>query len=626
MKRATRFDGYLLFLVLLLTLALAAGLRFYQLGSQSLWSDEGNSAALAARGLVQIARDAAADIHPPLYYWLLRLWTQVAGTSEAGLRSLSAALGVLLVLVTANLGRRLFGRTASLAVAFIAAIAPFQVYYSQEARMYILLALEAALAANLFWWLIDREDRALPEAGDQARPPSLAPLPAVLLVITWALGLYTHYAFPVLIALFSLLYAIWLLVTRRRGHFLWRALRWVVWLAATLILYVPWLPTALRQLIAWPGVETTRGLADQIRLLLLTLGLGPVAQPETAIWWVWPLPVLALIGALPWRMAGQVGQTGSERLRWFRWLIPLAWALAPLAMILGLGLFRESYLKFLLIGSPAYVLLLARGVVGPAGWLLSRQPPTPPAIPELEAVSPIPVAKSQAGQNILATLWVVLTLAGISVLFWMTLIRYFTDQTMARDDYRGIVQFIIATAQPNDAILLDAPGQAEVFDYYYDGDLPVYALPRQRPVDPAATGGDLERLLGHDKVYATYWATQEADPAGVIQHWLDNRGYKTLDQWRGNVRLAVYVMPERRAADETIDDLALRLGSDISLVGYRGWNLNPTAGEVTQLQLLWRADRTPQRRYKVFLQLLDPRDQVIAQRDAEQRAAEAAGT
>ncbi len=40
-------------------------------------------------------------------------------------------------------------------------------------------------------------------------------------------------------------------------------------------------------------------------------------------------------------------------------------------------------------------------------------------------------------------------------------------------------------------------------------------------------------------------------------------------------------------------------------------------GEVTQLQLLWQADQQPERAYKVFLQLLDRRDQVIAQRDAE---------
>lgn len=616
MKRTARYDTYLLFLVLLLTLALAAGLRFWQLGAQSLWSDEGNSAALATRGFAQIARDAAADIHPPLYYWLLRLWTRVAGTSEAGLRSLSAALGVLLVLVTANLGRRLFGRTVSLAVAYIAALAPFQVYYGQEARMYMLLALEAALAVHLFWWLVDQEDRALVKA-ESATITLLpwAPLPAVLLVLVWTLGLYTHYAFPLLIALLSLLYLIWLLVSR--SHFLWRALRWGVWLAVTLLLFAPWLPTALRQLTIWPGAETARSLADQVRLLLLTLGLGPIAQSETAFWWVWLLPILALIGALPWPMSSQTGRTGSKRLNWLRLLIPLAWTLAPLAMILGLGLFRESYLKFLLIGSPAYTLLLARGVSGPASWLLSRAMPEPlPA--ELQTPVPLrPATGSRVGLNTLAGLWITLTLASVSALSSITLARYYSDPAVARDDYRGIAQFIMATAQPNDAILLDAPGQAEVFDYYYAGDLPIYALPRQRPADPATTEPDLERLLDHDKVYAVYWATQEADPQGLIQGWLDNQGYKTLDQWRGNVRLAVYVMPEHRPPDETVDNIDLRLSDAIALIGYRGWKLNPTAGEVTQLQLLWRADRMPERRYKIFLQLLDPRDQVIAQRDAE---------
>lgn len=103
----------------------------------------------------------------------------------------------------------------------------------------------------------------------------------------------------------------------------------------------------------------------------------------------------------------------------------------------------------------------------------------------------------------------------------------------------------------------------------------------------------------------------------VIQNWMDSRGYKTLDQWRGNVRLAVYIMPERRQPDEAVDNLDVRLGTDIFLLGYRGWKLTPAAGEVTQLQLIWRADQKPTQRNKVFLQLLDERDQVIAQRDAE---------
>ena len=162
----TRRDAQLLILLLLLILVIAAGVRFFQLGTQSLWSDEGNSAALATRSLARISQDAANDIHPPLYYWLLHLWAGVFGHSEAGLRSLSAVLGLLLVLAIAELGRRVHNTVTGLLAGLIAAIAPFQVYYSQEARMYILLALEATVAVLLFWWLLSQEDYRLPCATD----------------------------------------------------------------------------------------------------------------------------------------------------------------------------------------------------------------------------------------------------------------------------------------------------------------------------------------------------------------------------------------------------------------------------------------------------------------------------
>lgn len=161
MRRSSRGAG-LLALLLVLILCIAAAARFYQLGGQSLWADEGNSAAMATRSLALIARDAANDIHPPLYYWLLHLWTGIFGYTEVALRSLSAVFGVLLVLTIAELGRRLYSSITGLLAGLIAAIAPFQIYYSQEARMYILLALEAAVAMILFWWLLSQEDYRLP--------------------------------------------------------------------------------------------------------------------------------------------------------------------------------------------------------------------------------------------------------------------------------------------------------------------------------------------------------------------------------------------------------------------------------------------------------------------------------
>ena len=425
-------------------------------------------------------------------------------------------------------------------------------------------------------------------------------------------GLYTHYAFPLMIGLLSLLYLAWLIVTRRRGLMGWRMLRWGLLLILTLVLYGPWLATAIQQLLTWPRVAAQADLWTQVRTLLATLTLGPLAKDVAGHWWAWLLPALALLGALPWPLTNRHGTGGSVRLDWLRFTTPVAWVVAPVAMIVMFGLFREAYLKFLLIASPALSLLLARAVLGPTERLLRT-----PAAPVAESAEATSKPSRAWWRGVAGVAWTISTLAVIGALSGAALARYYTDPALARDDYRSIAQFIVATAHPNDAIVLIAPGQAEVFNYYYNGDLPVYALPQQRPLDLEATLAELEKLMQHDKIYVVNWAAEEADPLGIVPSWMDTRGYKTLDQWYGNVRLAVYVMPEHSPSEEVVDGLNLRFGDDIELLGYRGWKLAPTAGEVTQLQLQWRADQKPDRRYKVFLQLLDPRDQVIAQRDAE---------
>ncbi len=91
---------------LLPIVAVAAALRFYAIDHSSFWSDEGNTWAIIQRSFGQIARDAAADIHPPGYYWLLKLWAAAWGTSPAALRSFSALCGILLVALVFFVARR----------------------------------------------------------------------------------------------------------------------------------------------------------------------------------------------------------------------------------------------------------------------------------------------------------------------------------------------------------------------------------------------------------------------------------------------------------------------------------------------------------------------------------------
>ncbi len=135
----------------------ALALRLFRADAQSLWYDEGTSVALAARGLAQIARDAANDIHPPLYYWLLALWTRLLGDGVVAIRSLSALVGTAVVAMVIVLGRRLLDARAGLAAGALAAVSPYLVWYSQEVRMYVLVALWACLLVYVALRLAEAE-------------------------------------------------------------------------------------------------------------------------------------------------------------------------------------------------------------------------------------------------------------------------------------------------------------------------------------------------------------------------------------------------------------------------------------------------------------------------------------
>jgi hypothetical protein len=199
---------------------------------------------------------------------------------------------------------------------------------------------------------------------------------------------------------------------------------------------------------------------------------------------------------------------------------------------------------------------------------------------------------------------------------------YYTDPAYARDDYRGLAAHIQALGRPGDAILLNAPGQQEVFGYYYHGNLPVYPLPESRPLDPEATEAALLNLARPGtRVFAVLWATDESDPERFIEGWLDSHAYKALDSWYGNVRLVIYAVPEQApAAPDHLLDVRLQSsegGDEVTLLGYGLLNDRLAAGDIAQITLFWQASRTPSQRYTVFLHVLDGSNQIVGQRDAE---------
>jgi 4-amino-4-deoxy-L-arabinose transferase-like glycosyltransferase len=120
---------------------LAAVLRFATLTSQSYWFDEAQAAhemQLSFGSLIHTI--GAQETSPPLYFALAWLWAKVFGTGEAALRSLSALAGVAVIPLCYLSGRELISRRAGVVAGLLAALSPFMIDYSQEAREYMLLA------------------------------------------------------------------------------------------------------------------------------------------------------------------------------------------------------------------------------------------------------------------------------------------------------------------------------------------------------------------------------------------------------------------------------------------------------------------------------------------------------
>src|SRR5205085_553594 len=154
--RSAAFETWLVAAIL----AVGAAIRFATIASQSYWVDEATTVhELHMSFGAMLHAVATNESTPPLYYVLAWGWTKVFGTGEAGLRSLSALAGAAVIPVIYLAGRELATRRAGALAALFAAVNPFVIWYSQEARAYMLFALLSALSFLFFARALRRGDR-----------------------------------------------------------------------------------------------------------------------------------------------------------------------------------------------------------------------------------------------------------------------------------------------------------------------------------------------------------------------------------------------------------------------------------------------------------------------------------
>jgi hypothetical protein len=122
-------------LILLIALTLRLPLMF-----MSFWYDEAFTARLATLPLSGLSPAIQADVHPPLYYTVIWIWSHLAGHTEFMLRLPSLAFGLLSIYLLYKLVIALgLAERVALIAALLCAITPGAIYYSTELRSYSMM-------------------------------------------------------------------------------------------------------------------------------------------------------------------------------------------------------------------------------------------------------------------------------------------------------------------------------------------------------------------------------------------------------------------------------------------------------------------------------------------------------
>ena len=559
---------------------LAFALRIARLEFQPLWWDEGWTVYFATSDIPSMAARTAIDIHPPFYYLILHGWVLLLGASPFAIRSFSLLMGVLSLPLVFLVTRRLFTPRVGLLATLVWAVAPFPIYYSQEARMYALVTFLGLLSTLFSLEIWKRLKEGQLSIGLWAG-----------YILTTAAAAYTQYY----AAFIPLAQTLFFLILARRNRSL--ILKWLAAQALWLLLYTPWILFAGGKLIDYVATKLVKeadlplGFVTYMGSHLATFGIGHLPQPSYLAWLgIIPLLFAALgVGsALLPASRGSPEQEGEKGV-----LFLLLYLFVPLLSGFLINLrfpFRAVGIeRLLLLATPSFYILAALGL------------------------------SSLKGRGIYLAGLVLIAVCGFS------LFEFYTIPRSAEDDYRPLIARLEALAQPEDVVVTVHPWQVGYFRSYYRAPLPsLYLTPKEESdvtqerwaERPHLMGQGLDGLLSqHPRLWFPTHQVLGRILETKVEEYLSREYYPFLAEWYSqSTKLTAYAS----RVPLTASDRPLEFGG-LMLLQTHGVTAQPVeaAWEVIRVDLLWQRIADFQERYRVALRLTDKSGNVWASHDSE---------
>lgn len=551
--------------VLVIICLIAFVLRVFRLDYQSLWYDEAFSVYLANFDLAQITARTAADIQPPLYYYLLHFWIALAGDSEFALRFLSLAFGGLTIPLMFAIAQRLFNRNAAILASILATVAPLYVWYAQEARMYTLITFLLLLSSYSLLRVI------------QGTEENKRNQWTIIFVVANIAAIYTHYFAFVVIA-FQLLFTLYAL------RFTHHALRFTFYFALIFVSFLPWTPFVIarfgQDVSYWRGALK---LDEAIRHIFINFATGESVLEAQAQW-----IAIGWLGCLvvSW-FVRRKGNYPIDKLTNDSTVFLILYLIVPLVLLLVLFSRNPKFnARYLMIASPAFFLLLAAGLAH----------------------------ASRIKNYVLRFTFYVLPFAFLLSTSIYSISNAYFDPAFTKADFRGVTHYIETHSAPDEAIILTSGHLFPAFNYYYRGNAPQIRLPDDPTLNiDHVLNYDTARVLnqtlaGKRSAWVVQWQDEVVDPNGFVPMLLSSQGIeqKIDDANFYQVRLRRWTLqPNAKFPSEPQPQIkrAANFKNQVQLLGI---DATPTPADVgASFTLYWQALDTLDEDYLVALRVRD---------------------
>ena len=132
------FNNRSVLVTLIAILLISLVVRVLGVYTEDIWPDEGLTLHNANKPLIENIKWSLSLAYFPLYHMVLSWWVKIFGLGELSARSLSIVFGVLSVYMAYRIGNLMFNKKVGIYSAIILGVSPFNVFYSQEVRVYSL--------------------------------------------------------------------------------------------------------------------------------------------------------------------------------------------------------------------------------------------------------------------------------------------------------------------------------------------------------------------------------------------------------------------------------------------------------------------------------------------------------